>query len=55
MGARRFGLEVLVMEYKLGMPVCLKVGKKYIQAPIFARPSGQHFSQPPYQLKWILN
>lgn len=28
MGARRVGLEVLVMEYKLGMPVFLKVGKK---------------------------
>lgn len=41
MGARRVGLEVLVMEYKLGMPVFLKVGKKKekIQAPVFAKPS----------------
>lgn len=41
MGARRVGLEVLVMEYKLGMPVFLKVGEKKekIQAPVFAKPS----------------
>lgn len=54
MGARQVGLEVVVMEYKLGL-FSEGRGKKKKQAPIFARPSRQRFRQSPYRLKWILN
>lgn len=45
MGARRVGLEVLVMEYKLGLPGFGRYEKN----------AGVHFRRSPYRLKWILN
>lgn len=53
-GARQVGLEVVVMEYKWGTACFQKVGKA-VYMSISARALKRRFSQPPYQLKWILN